>query len=93
LPALLRDSATALFENPGSDPGRREFKDGRWPHSFASRLDGADNKAKRNPHFAGRNEAFRPASRKPLKFLREANQAFRGIVCFQRLGAVFISPF
>ena len=46
-----------------------------------------------NPDFGARNELFRAARRKPLESLWAPNQAFRGVVCVQRLGSVFVSPF
>jgi hypothetical protein len=62
------------------------------PARFASRADEAEKRAKRSPHFAKRNEAFRRACRKSLESLGAPNQALRGIVCFQRLSSIFISP-
>jgi hypothetical protein len=47
----------------------------------------------RNAHFAARNETFRTAWHKSLKSLWAPNQSFRGIVCFQWLNSVFVSPF
>src|ERR1700722_12338020 len=50
-------------------------------------------KRKRKTHFAKRNGTFRIIGRKPLKSLWSRNQRFRGIVCFQWLNLVFVSPF
>ena len=48
---------------------------------------------KRNESFAKRNESFRTAGLKSLKSLCALNQSFRGIVCFQWVNCLFVSPF
>ena len=53
----------------------------------------ASTEPKRSAHFARRNEAFRGSYRKSLKSLPVTNRRFRGIVCFQGLESVFVSPF
>jgi hypothetical protein len=45
-----------------------------------------------NPHFAMRNETFRMRPLKPLESMKALNQPFRGLVCYQWLGASFVSP-
>src|ERR1700722_17328313 len=54
---------------------------------------GAKKTRKRKTHFAKRNGTFRIVGRKPLKSLWSRNQRFRGMVCFQWLNLVFVSPF
>jgi hypothetical protein len=53
----------------------------------------ASTEPKRSAHFARRNETLRGSHRKSLKSLWAANQRFRGIVCFQGLESVLVSPF
>jgi hypothetical protein len=68
-----------VFERADAEGGR-----------FASGLEEARNSEK---YFAMRNETFRIPDRKSLKSLLTSNQWFRGIVCFQWLTPVFVSPF
>ena len=62
----------------------------RWPSLPG---DAAAGRPHRTPHFARRNGTLRTAWLKPLESLGALNQAFRGMVCFQRLKGVFVSPF
>ena len=63
------------------------------PGRFASRQDEAEKTDKTNPSFRRAKRSVSQACRKPLESLWGRNQGFRGIVCFQRLGSVFVSPF
>jgi hypothetical protein len=82
IPDLLRDAMLGIA--PG---GMRPSP------SFRFGLDQAQKAGKRNESFAKRNETFRSAWRKSLISFRTLNQSFRGIVCFQWLKGVFVSPF
>ena len=59
---------------------------------FASPSERSAKPAKARGRFARRNEAFRISGRKSLKSLWSLNQRFRGIVCFQWLNRLFVSP-
>jgi hypothetical protein len=71
------------------DPARR-----RGPAAAPFRFRASTRlKGKTNPSFRQAKRSVSQGCRNLLESLWAPNQAFRGIVCFQRLGSVFVSPF
>jgi hypothetical protein len=93
LPPPSRRDFLALIRAPSNYGSRLDVArtGGRWPLRFKTTT--KPKRSKRNVHFARRNKRFRMPSRKSLKSLLDANQSFRGIVCFQGLNLVLLSRF
>ena len=92
IPLETRCCASRLRMRPSgkaSQDGARTRRSVR----FALGADEGQKQQKRNESFAKRNESFRSAGLTSLKSLCALNQSFRGIVCFQWVNCLFVSPF